>query len=100
MVNVNSKMLCCLSNQNLEILQSIFFCYVYRMTVIVIFLVFRKRRILDATTANNNLVSVFTKKVCKIHVYRNNALVLFFSFRFYFLFGSPELLGSQGELIV
>ena len=43
------------------------------------------------------------KKVCKI--YRNNALVLFFRFRFYFLFGSLELivypyLGSQGELIV
>ena len=39
-------------------------------------------------------VSVFTKKVCKI--YRNNALVLFFSF-FSFLFGSPEPLGSQGD---
>ena len=36
------------------------------------------------------------KKVCKI--YRNNALVLFLYFRFSFLFGSPEPLGSQGEL--
>ena len=80
-VNVTSKILCCLSNQNLEISQR-FLCYVYRMTVIVIFLVFRKWRILDATTANNNQVSVFTKKVCKI--YRNNALVLFFAFGFLF----------------
>ena len=81
-LNVISKILCCLSNQNLEISQR-FFCYVYRMTVIVIFLVFRKWRILDATTANNNQVSVFTKKkVCKM--YRNNALVLFFAFGFLF----------------
>ena len=68
------------------------------MTVIVIFLVFRKWRILDATTANNNQVSVFTKKICKI--YRNNVLDLFFVFVFSFLFGSPEPLGSQDELIV
>ena len=72
---------------------------VYRMTVIVILLVFRKWRILDATTANNNQVSVFTKRFAKYT--ENNVLDLFFVFVFFsFLFGSPEPLGSQDEVIV
>ena len=79
---------------------------VFTKNQVSVFTVFRKWRILDATTANNNQVSVFTKnqvsvftkKVCKI--YRNNVLDLFFVFVFSFLFGSPEPLGSQDELIV